>query len=653
MGQGFNHMVQQNIYHFVEETIVGIVFRHLAAGLALVVIITAVLGYAHIASTIRNQTLSQLQHETHQHQLLLEQYFTDLNHQLALLQQHIQTTTLQSDFCRHESTGIQTAVQVLKQATQQAHLSAVRFTLVQSAQQEQINLDCTRQPFTQTLSATTTQWGQGIDFTDNGAWVTVTKPIYDNHQEPLFILAYINIQAALTQLQNITWNGAVSFLYNQNQQALTDNAPQIELNTSLPFWHMESQHYIVIKQLETTGWYLAISLPKAVLGHITWQIAQLILLFGSIILLSVFALLHTFLFRLVAKPLHEIILATKQLGKKDFNVRLKMQRQDELGILAKSFDKMVQHLASHQQQLQTYAMRLENEAQQLTQLNQQLKTEMSERQKAQTEKEQLLIENMQMSAELDIARRLQQLILPKSTEIKTIPQLEIATLMEAAAEVGGDYYDVLQHQGMIKIGIGDVTGHGLESGILSLMVQTAVRTLLISEQHDPIQFLSILNKTVFANIQRMGIDKELTLLMLDYHCNTLRVSGQHEQVIVVRKGKLELLDTDELGFPIGLEEDIEHFVSYKEVELNEGDVVILYTDGITEAENKHGEYYGLERMCHIISQYWRKTSIDICQAIVNDVESFIDGYEILDDITLIVMKQKPELVPKLAIEGSY
>ncbi|MCV6636575.1 SpoIIE family protein phosphatase [Candidatus Albibeggiatoa sp. nov. NOAA] len=631
-------MVRQNIYHFVEETIVGIVFRHLAAGLTLIVIITAVLGYAHIASTIRHQTLSQLQHETHQHQLLLDRYFTDLNHQFALLQQQIQTTTLQSDVCPNEPTQIQKAVQVLNQATQLESLASVRFTLEQPEQQQQIHLDCTRQSFTQTLPATN-RWGQNIDFKNNQAWITVAQPIDDN----IFIVASIDIQATLTQLQNLTWVGASSFLYNQEQQALTEDAPQFEFNTSLPFWHMESQRYIAVKQLETTGWYLAVTLPKTILGHITWQIAQLILLFGGIILLSVFVLLHTFLFRLVANPLHEIILATKQLGKKDFNVRLKMQRQDEFGVLAKSFDKMVQHLANHQQQLQTYAMRLENEAQQLTQLNQQLKREMLERQKAQTEKEQLLIENMQMSAELDIARRLQQLILPKSTEIKTIPQLEIATLMEAAAEVGGDYYDVLQHQGMIKIGIGDVTGHGLESGILSLMVQTAVRTLLISEQHDPIQFLSILNKTVFANIQRMGIDKELTLLMLDYHCNTLRISGQHEQVIVVRQGQLELLDTDELGFPIGLEEDIEHFVSFKEVDLNEGDVVILYTDGITEAENKHGEYYGLERMCSIISKYWCKTSVDICQAIVNDVESFIDGYEILDDITLIVMKQKPEL----------
>ena len=641
MEQGFNHMVQQNIYHFVEETIVGKVFRHLTAGLALIVVITAVLGYGHIASTIRHQTLSQLQHETHQHQLLLDRYFSNISHQLSLLQQQIQTTTLQSDICLQEPANIQKAIQILKQATQQDSLSSVRFTLVQPEKQQQIHLDCTRQPlFNQTLP-TTNRWGQNIDFEDKKAWVTAVQPIDDNSQ--FFIVAYVDIQVALSQLQNLTWVGASSFLYNQDQQALIHDAPQFEFNTSLPFWHMESQHYIAVKQLDTTGWYLAITLPKTALGLITWQIAQLILLFGAIILVSVFVLLHTFLFRLVANPLHEIILATKQLGKKDFNVRLKMQRQDEFGVLAKSFDKMVQHLANHQQQLQTYAMRLENEARQLTQLNQQLKTEMLERQKAQTEKEQLLIENMHMSAELNIARRLQQLILPKSKEIKTIPQLEIATLMEAAAEVGGDYYDVLQHQGMIKIGIGDVTGHGLESGILSLMVQTAVRTLLISEQHDPIQFLSILNKTVFANIQRMGIDKELTLLMLDYHCNTLRVSGQHEQVIVVREGELELLDTDELGFPIGLEEDIEHFVSFKEVELNEGDVVILYTDGITEAENEQGEYYGLERMCSIISQYWRKTSVDICQAIVNDVESFIDGYEILDDITLIVMKQKPEL----------
>ncbi len=77
----------------------------------------------------------------------------------------------------------------------------------------------------------------------------------------------------------------------------------------------------------------------------------------------------------------------------------------------------------------------------------------------------LKAENTRMSAELEITRRLQQMLLPKEQELDNVLGLEIAGFMEPAEEVGGDYYDVLQHHGRFLFGIGDATGHGLESGV--------------------------------------------------------------------------------------------------------------------------------------------------------------------------------------------
>ncbi|MCZ0901656.1 SpoIIE family protein phosphatase, partial [Microcoleus sp. HI-ES] len=91
--------------------------------------------------------------------------------------------------------------------------------------------------------------------------------------------------------------------------------------------------------------------------------------------------------------------------------------------------------------------------------------------------ERLKVDNLRMSAELDVTRRLQQMILPQQQELESIAGLEIAAFMEPADEVGGDYYDVLTQNDQVKISIGDVTGHGLESGVLMIMAQTAVRTL--------------------------------------------------------------------------------------------------------------------------------------------------------------------------------
>ena len=253
----------------------------------------------------------------------------------------------------------------------------------------------------------------------------------------------------------------------------------------------------------------------------------------------------------------------------------------------------------------------------------------------------LTAENLRMTAELAVTRQLQQMILPKQSELESIDSLEIAGFMEPAAEVGGDYYDILKQNDSVKIGIGDVTGHGLESGVLMIMVQTAVRTLQACNETDPVKFLTLINQIVYNNVQRMNSDKNLSLALLDYQAGKLRLSGQHEEMIIVRAGgEVELIDTIDLGFPIGLEEDIADFISYADVQLHPGDVVVLYTDGITEAEDINGVQYGLERLCEVVSRNWQQNAIFIRQATIDDVRRHIGQQKIYDDITLVVFKQK-------------
>ncbi|MEQ8536126.1 MAG: ammonium transporter [Coleofasciculus sp. D1-CHI-01] len=278
--------------------------------------------------------------------------------------------------------------------------------------------------------------------------------------------------------------------------------------------------------------------------------------------------------------------------------------------------------------------------------------DISERKKAQADlfranqeittlNERLRAENLRLSAELEVTRRLQQMLLPKEAELNQITDLEISGFMEPATEVGGDYYDILPYRDRVQISIGDVTGHGLESGVLSLMVQTAVRTLLESNQTDPKQFLDILNRTIYQNIQRMNSDKNLTLALLDYQKGILNLSGQHEEIIVVRAGgHIERIDTIDLGFPIGLDADIADFVAHIQVQLNPGDTVFLYTDGIPEAENAKGIQYGIERLCQILSQNWQQSAAEIRQAVIDDLRQHIQEQQIYDDITLLVIKQR-------------
>jgi sigma-B regulation protein RsbU (phosphoserine phosphatase) len=255
--------------------------------------------------------------------------------------------------------------------------------------------------------------------------------------------------------------------------------------------------------------------------------------------------------------------------------------------------------------------------------------------------DRLKAENFRMSAELDVTRRLQQMILPRQAELEKISELDIAGFMESADEVGGDYYDVVQHDGKIKIAIGDVTGHGLESGVVMLMAQAAVRTLIANGESDPVKFLNSINRVIYDNTRRMQSHKNMTLVLLEYEAGILKLSGQHEELILIRAdGKVELIDTIDLGFPLGLEPEISSFVAETQVYLKSGDMAVLYTDGITEAMNNRKEQYGAERLYTLLSQHRQRSATEVYRVVIEDVRQHIGDHKLFDDLTLVVLKQK-------------
>jgi len=313
--------------------------------------------------------------------------------------------------------------------------------------------------------------------------------------------------------------------------------------------------------------------------------------------------------KLLGRPLSILTESTEKLdlnNLEQIKIDVKTKGRNELKILEEAFNAMIQNMIKDKKKMQDLAA-----------------------------------ENARMGAELDISRQLQMMALPSVEELNRVEGLDIAAFMDPADEVGGDYYDVLQYNGNIKVSIGDVTGHGLESGVLMLMTQSSVRTLLNSGETNPTRFLSILNRTIYDNVQRMQIDKNLTLSMLDYHKGHLKLSGQHEEMILVREGgKIELIDTIDLGFPIGIEDNIAHFINEATVSLQPGDGIVLYTDGITEAVNIADEQFGLERLCQVISRNWNESADEIKNRIIIEVMQFIGEQKVYDDLALVIMKQK-------------
>jgi PAS domain S-box-containing protein len=230
--------------------------------------------------------------------------------------------------------------------------------------------------------------------------------------------------------------------------------------------------------------------------------------------------------------------------------------------------------------------------------------------------ERLKQENARMSSELEITQRLQQMMLPRDEEMRTIEGLDISGSMEPATEIGGDYYDVVCHDGSVVFGIGDVTGHGLESGVIAIMVQTAVRTLLASGQYESRKFFGALNRVIYDNVRRMHCDRNLTLSLLHYQDRMVTISGQHEEVLVVRgDGALERHDT-----------------------LNLGDVMVAYTDGITEATNCAGVAFGIGRLSEAVRNSHQKSACVIREAVLHSLRKYIGGQHLHDDVSLLVIK---------------
>ncbi|KAA3658185.1 MAG: HAMP domain-containing protein [Chloroflexi bacterium] len=392
-------------------------------------------------------------------------------------------------------------------------------------------------------------------------------------------------------------------------------------------------------QYEEDVWKLGVVVPEAEILQIVKstetaitnssnQASYVSLLLVAVFLLMAIVISVNFSAR-VTRNLRTLAIAADKVSEKNYDIELDIQSQDEIGQLGNAFEHMTTEIQDYTANLEAKVSRrtaaLQTANDEIMHLNEQLKDE-----------------NLRLSAELDIARQLQMMVLPPESEMATIPDLDIAGFMEPADEVGGDYYDVLQIGESVYLSIGDVTGHGLSSGVVMLMAQTAFLTLSHSGEQDIDRILSVLNQVLYHNILRIRENKNMTLAVIKYQDQRFNLVGQHESVIICRaNGDIEEIDTIDLGFPIGLEDNIDDFIFSKQFELAPNDVILLYTDGVTEAENHEQDQYGLEKLIDTLTKYHQLNAKEMVSHIMDDVYAFIDGSQIHDDISMMVIKQRP------------
>jgi len=215
---------------------------------------------------------------------------------------------------------------------------------------------------------------------------------------------------------------------------------------------------------------------------------------------------------------------------------------------------------------------------------------------------------------------------------------EIANYFEPAREVGGDYYDYfISAEGRFGISIGDVSGKGIPAALLMATIRAVLKTLSVYEQM-PNETLTKLNEIIIPNINE---EMFVTLFysIFDLQEKKLYYSNAGHNPFIWYSAKEDKIEEIRIkGVAVGFLENYTY--SLGELKLGYEDILVFYTDGITEAENNQQELFGIDRLKQIINDNKGNSAEDIKKAILDGVNIFREGYEQVDDITLVVIKHK-------------
>ncbi len=260
--------------------------------------------------------------------------------------------------------------------------------------------------------------------------------------------------------------------------------------------------------------------------------------------------------------------------------------------------------------------------------------------KMQSERDQLLREMERKNTELAIAAEIQRSFLPDS--IPQIEHFEIAAKSIMAKEVGGDFFDVIPfevvHLGKDRMGIfiADVSGKGIPAALFMALSRIVVRVNAIWHQKAPADAIRDANAIIAAD-SRTGMFVTLFYGILDAKERSLvYVNAGHNPPLVYRGSDGTVSELSATGIAIGALADARYTSATARLEPD--DVLVLYTDGVTEAENIRQEMFGEERLRQTIAEVRTRPAPEILNAILEAVHSFTGNTPQSDDITLMVIR---------------
>jgi sigma-B regulation protein RsbU (phosphoserine phosphatase) len=341
---------------------------------------------------------------------------------------------------------------------------------------------------------------------------------------------------------------------------------------------------------------VVIGMSDSVIREENASIKRMIALF-FLVYLTVSAIGAVILSTIIIRPIRKISYGAHVIGNGDFSHRIDVNSSDELGMLASEFNNMTEMIRDSKEK--EIASRIMNE-------------------------------------QLEIARDIQEGLNPMGYYDKNGIQIKGST--KAAIGVGGDYFDYTDiDDNRVCALISDVSGKGVPASLVMVMIRTVFTSYMSRDNIDCASVVRAINDSLSADF---AIDKFATLFFMIYNRATGELAfsnAGHGPLFCYRASGNVCTRTTVEGVPIGIMEDAEY--KQAKVKFNPGDIIVLYTDGITEMRNENKEEYGIKRVKRLILNNNHLSAAEILETLINDVEVFRGDTPPHDDTTALVFKR--------------
>jgi phosphoserine phosphatase RsbU/P len=361
--------------------------------------------------------------------------------------------------------------------------------------------------------------------------------------------------------------------------------------------------WLYFTPLSSTGWSFGLIFPREELFSAVYS------LINGVMLVFVFSVLAMILVTILVtrkfiKPIRQLVKVTQRMGHGDFSVPIPVYRSnDEIAQLGNSFSLMKEELVDYIHNLKEATVAKEK-----------------------------------IESELKVAHTIQMGLLP--SRFPDRPDLDLYARLIPAKAVGGDLYDFFfLDDDHLFFAIGDVSGKGVPASLFMTLTRTLIRSYVSLEKPLSQSIDRVNDELCKENPNYIFVTFLTGILDLETGMAGFCNSGHNPPVLLKRDGTVEFVNLS-VNIPLGIKENMVFNTDYVQIEA--GDQLILYTDGITEATDASGSLYTEGRLIRLLNGKSGLDAPTLTQEIIIDIERFVADAEQADDITLLVFKYRPQ-----------